>query len=213
MTSRDRGKVHPGCFGMRVFSSNQEIQAALTRLAEYLLLAGAPRTTLLVGGGSALAVLGLITRTTKDVDIIAVVSSESRGSFVSAKPLPDYFLEARRKVAEDLGLAEDWINPGPTSLLDFGLPSGCLDRSLRVEYGEALTVHFIDRKDQIFLKLYAAVDQGGRHLTDLISLRPSSDELLEAGRWAMTHDPSLGFRALLIDLLTQLGFDYVASDL
>jgi hypothetical protein len=190
---------------MRVFANNLEIEGALTRLAEYLELAAAPHVAILVGGGGALAIMGLVSRTTKDIDVIAFVGGDADRKLEKAQPLPDYLIEAKDKVAEDLGLPKDWINSGPTSLVDFGLPKGCLERSLRVEYGGRLTVYFIDRLDQIHLKIYAAVDSGGRHLTDLIALKPSPEELVKAAGWAMTHDTSPGFRRLLIDLLTQMG--------
>ncbi len=195
------------------FASSSDIQRALTLLAERLDFADSPHVALLVGGGSALSMRGLLTRTTKDVDVIALVSEETDPpTLVRAEPLPGYLREAKDEVARDLGLPGDWINPGPTSLLDFGLPLGCLERSLRLEYGTRLVVYIIDRIDQIHLKLYAAVDQGGGlHLTDLLALQPSSDELFKAATWAMTHDPSPAFRESLRSLLTQMGFGDVAA--
>ncbi|MBM3470238.1 MAG: hypothetical protein FJX73_05535 [Armatimonadetes bacterium] len=149
------------------------------------------------------------------MDVIAlVIEDRDPRSLEKADPFPDYLTEAASKVALDLGLPRGWINPGPASLLDSGLPSGCPERSLRVRYGARLVVCFIDRFDQIHLKLYAAVDQGGgRHLTDLLSLQPSSGDLLKAATWAMTHDPSPGFREKLLSLLTQMGFEDVAAEL
>ncbi len=147
---------------MSVFAGSEDIERALTLLAEYLEFADTPPVALLVGGGSALAMRGFLTRTTKDVDVIVLVSEGTNPRRLDkAEPIPDHLREARDKVALDLRLSENWINPGPTSLLDFGLPLGCLERSLRVQYGPRLVVYFIDRLDQIHLKLYAAVDQGG----------------------------------------------------
>ena len=59
------------------------------------------------------------------------------------------------------------------------------------------------------LKLYAAADDapGGRHLQDLRALGPTRDELLAAARWAMTHDPSDGFRSMLVGVLATLEID------
>ena len=72
--------------------------------------------------------------------------------------------------------------------------------------GEALTVLFASRIDQIHFKLYAAVDQGaGRHLADLQALEPTEAELLQAARWSRTHDPSEGYRSVLLEVLTHLG--------
>jgi hypothetical protein len=68
------------------------------------------------------------------------------------------------------------------------------------------------RYDQIHFKLYAAVDQGaGKHLDDLLALKPTSDELENAARWTMTHDVSEGFKQNLKSLLNYLGFKDVAE--
>jgi hypothetical protein len=57
-----------------------------------------------------------------------------------------------------------WLNPGPTSLLDLGLPESFFERAQRRHYGPGLEVLFASRVDQIHLKLYATVDQGaGKH--------------------------------------------------
>ena len=64
-----------------------------------------------------------------------------------------------------------------------------------------------DRRDQIFFKLYAAVDQGPRskHIEDLRRLKPTADELRAAAAWARTHDPSVAFRVELRGALRDLG--------
>jgi hypothetical protein len=85
-------------------------------------------------------------------------------------------------------------------------PEGFLERALRRGYGDALAVLFASRLDQIHLKLYAAVDQGpGRHLSDLQALQPSAAELVQAARWSRTHDPSEGYRGVLVEVLEHLG--------
>lgn len=84
-------------------------------------------------------------------------------------------------------------------MLDLGLPEGFLQRAQHRRYGEALTVLFASRTDQIHLKLYAAVDQGaGWHLADLKALKPTEPELLQAARWSRIHDPSEGYRSVLL---------------
>jgi len=194
---------------VRRFEGTEDITRALTLLAEYLDFARTPPLALLVVGGSALSMQGSPTRTTRDIDVIALVREETIPRTLGKADLfPAYLEEAKDKVAVDLGLPRDWINPGPTSLLDFGLPQGCLERALRVQYGPRLAVYFIDRFDQIHLKLYAAVDQGGgRHLTDLLAQQPSPEELQMAARWTITQDPSPGFRERLHSLLMQMGFE------
>jgi hypothetical protein len=88
------------------------------------------------------------------------------------------------------------------------LPQGFEDRLVFRVFGEDLIVHFAGRIDQIHFKLYAAVDQGGgRHEADLRALRPTRQELLDAGRWTRTHDPSPGFHELLVAKLADLGVE------
>lgn len=78
-----------------------------------------------------------------------------------------------------------------------------------------LRVWMAGRFDMICFKLYAAVDQGTRshHFQDLRELRPTRDELVAAGRWTTTHDPSSAFRALLISLIEALGVENVDAAL
>jgi hypothetical protein len=89
-----------------------------------------------------------------------------------------------------------------------GLPEGFMDRIVTRRYGEALTVHFASRLDQIHFKLFAMVDQGGgRHEADLRALHPGTGELIVAARWSMTQDPSPGYRMVLKDALSALGVE------
>ena len=158
---------------------------------------------LVVVGGSALQALGLVDRLTSDVDVVALALG---AALVTADPLPPPLLAAVHRVARDFALPERWLNPEPTSLLDFGLPDGFMDRVVSRDYGLALTVHFASRFDQIHFKLYAAVDQGpGRHEADLRALAPSAQELLTAARWTRQHDPSPGFEQSLRGALQALG--------
>jgi hypothetical protein len=120
--------------------------------------------------------------------VLAVVSD---GQLMSAEPLPTRLREAADTVARDFSLPPGWLNSGPTSLLDFGLPEGFVGRAERRRYGPALEVLFAARLDQIHFKLYATVDQGpGRHLEDLKNLAPTPHELRAAARWSEQHDPS-----------------------
>ena len=161
--------------------------------------------TLAVVGGSALLALGLISRPTRDVDILAIVENNE---LISAQPLPVTLLDAAHIVARDFGLSDEWLNPGPTSLLDLGLPDGFYERAQHRVYGPGLEILFASRIDQIHLKLYATVDQGaGKHLNDLEALRPTEQELIDAARWSQTHDPSEGYRSVLASVLAHFGVD------
>jgi hypothetical protein len=61
----------------------------------------------------------------------------------------------------------------------------------------------------VCFKLYAAADQGlrSRHFQDLRDLGPARDDLLVAGRWAVSHDTSPGFRSLLVETLRALSVE------
>jgi hypothetical protein len=160
---------------------------------------------IVVIGGSALTALGLVRRATRDVDLLAIADN---GELRLAEPLPQPLLTARAAVAADFGLAEDWLNAGPTNLLEWGLPEGFMSRLVTRPYGTALVVHFASRLDQIHFKLFAMVDQGGgRHESDLRALRPTPGELAAAARWSIKQDPSSGYRSVLVDALRVLGVD------
>jgi hypothetical protein len=170
--------------------------------------------SLVVCGGAALNAMHLIQRTTKDVDIVALMDSNHR--LVDPAPLPDELLVAAKEVADTLNLAQDWLNNGPSSgeggLFRLGLPDGFRGRLVKNYQGEKLTVYLIGRLDQIHFKLYAAVDQfGSYHASDLKQLSPSDDELLGAVHWAITHDPSDGFQAAIKLFLREFGYERLAD--
>ncbi|HWW68216.1 MAG TPA: DUF6036 family nucleotidyltransferase [Solirubrobacterales bacterium] len=191
---------------MSDITNAQTIDAIFAALGEQLAAAG-ERYELVVIGGSGLLALGMIERSTRDVDLVALRSGEQLDS---AKPLPEPLRVARDRVARDFSLPAEWLNAGPADLLDFGLPEGFLERLERRDYGGSLTVYLASRYDQIHFKLYALVDQGaGKHEDDLRALRPSEGELQAAATWARTHDPSEGFAGMLGQVLSYLGVEDV----
>ncbi|MBA2447567.1 MAG: hypothetical protein H0V51_06025 [Chloroflexi bacterium] len=163
------------------------------------------RFELVAIGGSSLLLLGLISRPTGDLDILALVEG---GRYVRADPLPADLTEAVGDVGAALGLGNDWLNPGPTALLDLGLPAGFEQRVETRRYN-GLVLHLASRFDQICFKLYGAVDQSlrSKHADDLRRLDPASDELFAAARWTRTHDPSEPFGRLLVMTLVGLGVE------
>ena len=189
---------------MKTILDEKAANDLLEALGEQLAAAG-QHFEIVVIGGSGLLALGLVERTTRDVDIVALrVDSELE----PADPLPDALRMARDRVARDFDLPESWLNTGPTSLLDFGLPEGFIGRLASRSYGRGLMVHFASRLDQIHFKLYAAVDQGpGKHSADLEALAPTREELVQAAHWARTHDPSPGFEEVLRRVLSHFGVD------
>jgi hypothetical protein len=201
---------------MPIYIKQDDLEKVFKLLAGRLDLAQTEPVRLVICGGSALIATGLRQRTTKDVDIVALMSSSAH--LVSPDPLPDFLLVAAKQVARDLGLFDNWLNNGPSSgeggLYQMGLPEGIAERLTEQEYGSRLMVYFIGRLDQIHFKLYAAADQrDGTHLTDLRALKPTDVELETAARWAMTHDVSDGFKTVLKETLRELGHESVAENI
>ncbi|HEB34623.1 MAG TPA: hypothetical protein ENI18_02085, partial [Candidatus Aminicenantes bacterium] len=113
-----------------MFQDKKEIEKILSALGEQLDEVNAVIPELVVCGGSALNVLGLVRRTTKDVDIVAFTERDAEGKIFlkRAEPFPPELIEASKKVERDFDLPEKWLNPGPTSAVDSGLPDGLMDR-------------------------------------------------------------------------------------
>lgn len=157
-------------------------------------------------GGASLVLLGYIDRTTKDLDLVAVMEA---GRLISAKPLPQGLHKEIIEVGTALELGEYWVNGGPTSLLESGLPNGFEGRLITRKY-DGLTVHFAGRLDQICFKLYAAVDQGpaSKHFADLKRIEPTNGELLIAKEWCLTQDVSHEFSVMLAQALSALGGEW-----
>lgn len=186
---------------------------ALTLLGQRIELSEAARIELVVCGGSALLALGLVRRSTRDIDVLGRIDSDN-GSIISANPLPAYLLQAAEDVRMALHLPENWINAGPTDQLKTGLPEGFASRLVRKDYGSRLTVFFASRYDQIYFKLYAACDQGpGKHVSDLQELKPMEEEMLAASKWVLQQDDSEGFRIVYLDMLKQLGYERIIGQL
>ena len=177
----------------------EEPLAALGQLLEERRL----RYELYAVGGGALQLLGLITRPTRDIDIIGKVEGQRILPMVT---LPTSLARAIEDTARVFRISPQWVNTGPQSLLDLGLPDGAIGRAHRRQWG-GLVLNIADRRDQIFFKLYAAADQGPRskHFDDLRRLEPTPEELRDAAAWARTHDPSEGFGVELGAALRDLG--------
>jgi len=192
--------------------SFSDIEVALKALHSQIKRIG-KKVGLVVCGGTALNALGLVQRTTADIDVVGFAEEVEDQIVVSKAEFPVWLLDAAGKVARDLGLPRDWINDGPASLVELGLPEGFSKRLTKVQIGSSLSVYYISRIDQIHFKLYASADRGGYHVDDLMKLEPTESEIVEAARWTMTHDVSPAFRGILIDLLRRLGFDDASKEL
>lgn len=188
---------------------SHKLNEALQLLESRIRRVGGGPVNLVVCGGSALIATNLVQRTTKDVDIIALRNADS--VLIDPDPLPQYLIDAAVTVSRALNLPEDWLNTGPADLFRMGLPDNFESRLISRNFGSHLTVHFIGRIDQIHFKLYASVDRGGYHIDDLIALKPTDSEIVEAAQWSRTHDVSDGYVMLLKELLSELGYVDAAS--
>ena len=106
-------------------------------------------------GGAALELLGVVSRQTRDCDIlhpaIPTAIAEAARSF------------AARRRAEGDPLVDDWLNNGPASLAD-ALPTGWQDRLHVVYAGRAITLRCLGRLDLLRSKVFALCDRGTRRL-------------------------------------------------
>lgn len=192
---------------MKIFNI-EKLRAALEMLNEQLELRQHPPVELVVCGGSALIAAQLVSRTTQDVDVVALMRG---GNLVSAEPLPDYLLLAAARVAAIMQLPDDWLNNRPASQFRLGLPPGFAGRLQKYEVGARLSVYFISRLDQVYFKTFASADRGGYHISDLKALRPTDAELQAAAEWCMEQDVSEGFRFILKEMLRESGWKDVGS--
>ena len=191
----------------RPLSGAADIELALRRVGELLEAANEPHALVIVGG-AALGLLGVVSRETRDVDILAFARARGRGAWTLVpppQPLPDAFAGAIRTVGRDLGLADDWLNTGPALQRKQGLPRGLSTRVQWRQYA-SLRVGVAGRQDLIWLKLYATADDGpaGRHARDLAALSPTDAELEAAARWVKTQDAGPEFSRMVDEVVTHV---------
>lgn len=181
--------------------TSTELEEALHAVGGLLRAEGAQASIVVVGGAS-LSLLGLVPRTTRDVDVIARVEATAgqvaAGPLVPPEPLPEPLTRAIRTVARDFGLPPDWVNTDVALQWRSGLPPG-LEEGLTWRRYDALRVGLVGRRALIALKLFAAVDggPGGVHFQDLVALGPSDCELKEASAWVRTQDASGVFEQMV----------------
>ena len=100
-----------------MFNDRKDVDSILSALGEQLEQLAGEVIEILVCGGSALNVAGLIQRTTKDVDVLACINRTGTGDvlLIKADPLHPALIAAAKKVARDFNLPETWLNAGPAS--------------------------------------------------------------------------------------------------
>ena len=195
-----------------MFANKKQIVGALTRLGRRLTLMNAAECSLLVCGGSALNLIGLLDRPTRDVDVLGLVDdsqiSKPRNTGILSQVLPPEVVRAAQQVARDLNLPPNWLNDSALEVQRLGLPPGILRRAHPRDFGPCLKVYLLGRKDLVALKLYAALDgqKGQRHVKDLLVIRPTRSEMEFAMRWLLNRKTSLQFRRAVRAIIAGLGF-------
>jgi hypothetical protein len=183
------------------------IVTAVKALGEILASQG-ERAAIVIVGGAALIIQGLVERATRDIDIIAIshdVGESERKAIEPPEPLPESLIEAISRVARDFNLPVDWMNTTVSLQWKTGLPPGFEERVHWNRYG-SLWLGVADRYDLIFLKPYAAADSEGPssvHYQDLLALKPTRKELEAAARWITSQDPSPQFAHIVGQVLNQ----------
>lgn len=194
----------------------QNLDSAFSLLSE-LIAARSPSDpySLVVCGGSALLAQKIISRSTHDVDVLAI---REDGGMALAYPLPLALKQAAAEVATELQLEANWLN-GMASLHfpdlfpDLALlPQSFWQQMEARDYGPCLRTSFVSRTGQILLKTYAALNRAEpRDLDDLRSLAPDGSEAESAVRWVLRAVPGVASRDQLHSLLTYLGHDHLVQ--
>lgn len=186
--------------------SQQNLEQALQLLNNLLAARKGAGFWLVVCGGSALLAQEIISRSTEDVDILAIRDWE--GGVDRAFPLPEGLKEAAAHVADELHLGGNWLNSAASMHFpDLHLLPESFWQDLETrDYGHYLKISFVTRSGQIQLKTYAALNRAKpRDLDDLRTLAPTSAEAETAVRWVLKNMPVLSHRDMLPDILTHLG--------
>ena len=149
----------------------------------------------IVIGGAALCLLGVVSRETRDCDILhPELSEEVRAAAVEF---------AKTSRAEGRKLDSDWLNNGPSSLVEL-LPEGWRGRLQLAFQGDALTLHALGRPDLLKTKLFAYCDRG-TDLGDCLALAPTDAELQEALPWVQLQDAHPDWARHVAETLEDLG--------
>jgi hypothetical protein len=179
------------------------ITRALEAVGELLEDEGA-QAAIVVVGGTALNLLGVVERATFDVDVIARAEGLATGTLLlrPASPLPEALSRAATRVARDFGLPPSWMNAEVSAQWSQGLPPITLEETTWRTFG-GLTIGLVGRRPMVALKLFAAVDRGRQsvHVQDLLALTPTDEDLDQAADWVKGQDASLDFGGMVEEVI------------
>lgn len=139
---------------------------------EYLFTEGLSFAAIAVGG-SALSIMGIIERQTRDLDLLT-----------KAIPLP--IQNAALTFAKKKSLDAKWLNNAPSELSKH-LPENWMTLTEELFVGKALSLRCPCRLHMIYTKFWAMCDRD-RDLDDLIAMNPNATEILKAIEWTKPLD-------------------------
>lgn len=161
---------------------------------DFLSARGAGFTGIVIGG-TALALIGIVVRPTRDCDVLDPPIPAELASHARA------FAAQRRATGDPL--ADDWFNAGPASLASV-LPPGWRDRFVDAFTGRALRLRTLGRSDLLASKLFALCDRG-TDLGDCLALAPTPAELSTAQPWLEYQDANPNWPAHTRNVIADLG--------
>ena len=132
-------------------------------------------------GGSALVLLGLIARTTVDVDVVDPHVPED--VLAAAEDF------ATSRAGRELGIEPGWLNSKSHQFVGVtgGMPDGWRSRLIPLWSGQALVLRTLARLDLLATKLAAFVDRG-TDAPDVEAMLPTSAELIHCWPFVREYD-------------------------
>ena len=162
----------------------------------------------------AYAALGMVLGATRRISgVVNLTNIGIRSAPLLARTVASLSALSDRRIVLGIGAGSLWDELGRLGVTPRSPAESVQAMEETITVVRALTgggqpVDFAGRFDQIHFKLYAMADGlSGKHEADLRDLQPTEEELLTAARWTLTHDPSDGFRSLLLGALASLGVD------
>jgi hypothetical protein len=167
---------------------------------KFLTSKGESFSGIIIGGG-ALSLLGIISRETRDIDVLDPALSEK-------------MIELAQEFAANNSLVKNWLNNEPKDL-KHELPVGWMKRIVSLYSGESLELHTLGRSDLLKTKLFAYCDRD-LDRKDCIDMKPTQEELREAQEWVKVRDEHPGWpkhvETSFQSLAKELGYASVFRD-
>jgi hypothetical protein len=129
-------------------------------------------------GGTALNLMGVISRPTRDCDVLyPALSAELRAVAASF---------AKQIRAMGRALDDNWLNDTAAPVAHT-LPPGWKERLHEIFRGRAITLRSLGRTEILMTKLYALCDRG-MDLPDCVALAPTRTEMDQITPWLRQQD-------------------------